>query len=212
MKRYFTNLMVALLGRDPYQMELAQAREECELTAKRVQQLEAEVAESKEKQADDKKRIAGYQNLTENLQKRVTGKIIEAARQAEEHFAGLEKVRSECKEEIEKMRDLCDRRLSERDEKIAGLREDLDDTLERLQQANRALAHDLMAQQMLDKTMNALDDLYAAMQGDVEQIRAFTEKLDWCSPLLRIARRHIMVLQRKLELEERLLPKEDSEE
>ena len=84
MKRYFTNLMVALLGRDPYQMELAQAREECELTAKRVQQLEAEVAESKEKQADDKKRIAGYQNLTENLQKRVTGKIIEAARQAYE--------------------------------------------------------------------------------------------------------------------------------
>lgn len=198
MKRYFKNLLSALFGNNPYRLALDKATEKCEQTANSLRQLEVT-------EADHMKRIAGYQNLIENLRKRVTEKDITLDNKTKEHFAEIDKIKAECRTEIEKMRELCDRRLDERDGKIAALREDLDDTLERLQQANRALAHDLMAQQMLDKTMNALDDLYATMQsGDAEQIRAFTEKLEWCNPLLRIAQKHIMVLQRKAELEERL--------
>lgn len=192
--KYLKNLLIALLGRNPYLLELEQTREEYMLTASRVQQLETALCEYGEKQAADKKRIDSLQNLTEILRKRITEKDAELHRQA-----------GSSQEELTRMRDFYDKSINERDEKIAVLREELDDALERLQKANHALAHDCMAQQTLDKTVSVLDDLYNAMQSDdIEGILFISSNLDWCVPLLHVAERHVAVLQMKNELEAKL--------
>ena len=172
MKIYLRNLLIAIFGRNPYRMELDYVRNEYNQAAERIGQLEQKEEEYCAKLIADKKRIAGYQNLTENLRDRITEKDGELYVQRKSYHDELNKMRND---------------IRERDEKIAALKEDLDDTLERLQQSNHKIAHDCMAQQMLDKTMNAMDDLCTALNnGDREQILAMSENLNWCNPLLRI--------------------------
>lgn len=252
MKRYLKNILIALLGRNPYQAELDKATEEYEKRAAMVKHLdemrfslEEKLAEAYRKVKELEKSVASYQNLTENLRQRVTDKDIAIDRMTREHrdsvvqmnqehventkrlVSKCEQLMQEHKSELEQIReahnadmdelrakherDTIDRheeyeeKMTERDEKIAALREALDATLERLQTVNRAIAHDLVAQSLLDKTNNGLEDLIQAMQsGDVEKMMQVTQYLDWSSHLVRIAQAHLNVLRRKNELVERL--------
>jgi chromosome segregation ATPase len=129
MKGYLRNLMKALLGINPYRQKIKQAMAEYGLTARNIQQFVAAGVECKEKLTAERERVASYQNLTENLRQRITEKDIEIHRQAMNY-----------QQEIAKMRNAYDKDIKERDERISGLRKELDDTLELLQEATNALA------------------------------------------------------------------------
>ena len=128
MKRYLKNLMNALLGINPYRLKIKQAMADYGLTASSIEQLVAAGAQYKEDLAVERERTVSYQNLTENLRQRITEKDIEIHRQAMNH-----------QQEIAKMRNAYDKDIKERDERISGLRKELDDTLELLQEATYAL-------------------------------------------------------------------------
>ena len=212
MKRYFNNLLLALLGRDPYQQELDKVKKEYELTAEKVKQLddmrlqfdekmselEAKVSEAEKEVSKAEGKIKDYQNLTENLRRRVTEKDLE-----------IERYKRKLVDRHEEFQE----RMAERDEKIANLRTDLDGTLAQLEKANKLLAKELMAQSLLEKTNNGLEDLLSAMQsGDVEKIAMAVQYLDWSNPLSRIAQQYLMVLRRRNELVERMHFVENDEE
>ena len=128
MKRYLRNLMNALLGINPYRLKIKQAMADYGLTASSIEQLVAAGAQYKEDLAVERERTVSYQNLTENLRQRITEKDIEIHRQAMNY-----------QQEIAKMRNAYDKDIKERDERISGLRKELDDTLELLQEATYAL-------------------------------------------------------------------------
>lgn len=129
MKRYLRNLMNALLGTDPYRLKIKQAMADYGLTASSIEQLVAAGAQCKEDLAVERERTVSYQNLTENLRQRISEKDIEIHRQAMNY-----------QQEIAKMRNAYDKDIKERDERISGLRKELDDTQELLQEATDALA------------------------------------------------------------------------
>lgn len=129
MKRYLRNLMNALLGIDPYRLKIKQAMADYGLTASSIERLVAAGAQYKEDLAVERERTVSYQNLTENLRQRITEKDIEIHRQAMNY-----------QQEIAKMRNAYDKDIKERDERISGLRKELDDTLKLLQEATGALA------------------------------------------------------------------------
>lgn len=92
MKHYIKNLITALAGCNPYQMELNQVREEYEKTADRVRELDDIYYKLHERLTETNKQVVGYQNLIENLRQRLSEKdaLIEQARedsrkQAEEY-------------------------------------------------------------------------------------------------------------------------------
>ena len=120
--------MNALLGINPYRLKIKQAMADYGLTASSIEQLVAAGAQYKEDLAVERERTVSYQNLTENLRQRITEKDIEIHRQAMNH-----------QQEIAKMRNAYDKDIKERDERISGLRKELDDTLELLQEATYAL-------------------------------------------------------------------------
>lgn len=223
MENYLRNLLLALLGKNPYRMELDKAEHEYELTAKKVAQLEDMRYQFEEKMsrtyqelAQAKEKILAFQRLTENLRQSVTDKdaTLDAERRdradaikrlTAEHEAALKALKEQFKHETIDRHEEYEARMAERDEKIAGLREDLDRTLELLQKANSTIGKDLMAQSMLEKTNNSMEDLAAAMQsGDVDKMMMATEYLDWSNQLTRIAQLHVNVLKRRNELVERL--------
>lgn len=226
-KSYFRHLFIALLGRNPFRVELEQVTHEYELTAERVRHLDELRYTLEQNMAEEKAKVKQFENLTENQRQRLTDKDITIDAMTKEHRERMAQVQKDCTAKVEELkvaharelreqqeryeRDRVDRheeyeeRMADRDAKIQALREDLDDTLGQLQKANKTLAHECLAQAMLDKTNNALDDLYAAMQsGEEEKVKAVVEYLDWSNHLARIAQQHLMVLRRKNELVERL--------
>lgn len=226
-KKYFRHLFIALLGRNPFRVELEQVTHEYEQTAAKVRHLDELRYTLEQKVAEETAKVHQFENLTENQRQRLTDKDITIDAMTKEHRERMAQVQKDYTAKVEELkvaharelreqqerfeRDRVDRheeyeeRMSERDAKIQALREDLDGTLEQLQKANKTLAHECLAQAMLDKTNNALDDLYAAMQsGEEEKVKAVVEYLDWSNHLARIAQQHLMVLRRKNELVERL--------
>ena len=90
--KYIRNLITALAGSNPYQMELDRVREEYEKTAERVRELGDIYYKLREQLTETNKQVAGYQTLIENLRKRLSEKdtLMEQARedsrkQAEEY-------------------------------------------------------------------------------------------------------------------------------
>ena len=152
----------------------------------RLSALDAKLAETEKVKAALEKEKMGYQNLTENLRKRVQEK---------------ENALVEIEQDYEK-------RFAEQGNKIRALQEDLNAAQEQLLKANNVIGKDLMARPLLDKTNNGLEDLAQAMQrGDTEAMMEVTQGLDWSNHLTRIAQQHLMVLKRKNELEARLYEK-----
>lgn len=67
MGAYFKNIAIALLGRNPYQLELDRVREEYEKTAEQVRLLD-------ELYGKVQKNLSDYEQLIENLRKRIIEK------------------------------------------------------------------------------------------------------------------------------------------
>ena len=74
MKHYFKNLVTALCGSNPYQLELDDVREKYEKTAERVEQLEGLYNKALERWDEASKQLSSYQTLVENLRERVAEK------------------------------------------------------------------------------------------------------------------------------------------
>ncbi len=201
MKHYFVTLVRALIGFNPFREELAEAKDEYKRTADWVRELEEMVYQLDERLDDAredlekaKNRIITLQDLAENLQERVR-----------EKDAALAEERKQAAKQISAMISGHEEDISEYEEKISNLNNDLDETLKQLQDANKALGRDCMCQVVLDKTNNGLNDLCAAILGDnEEEIRTVVEVLEWSNPLSRIAQHYLQVLTRKHELESRM--------
>lgn len=70
-KQYFKNLIRALLGRNPFQMELDEVREMYEKTAERVSELQEYYFKIVEQMDQSKRQMKDDQRLIESLRDRV---------------------------------------------------------------------------------------------------------------------------------------------
>jgi dipeptidase len=73
-RRYFRNLIAAMFGNNPYQIELNRLSEEYEKAADNVKQLEEYYWLFKAQQAEVEQQVASYQTLVDNLRKRLEEK------------------------------------------------------------------------------------------------------------------------------------------
>jgi len=67
MKHYFKNLLIALLGNDPYRMELERVKKEYGQTAERVRQLDDAFLNAKEYEAKTEELVREYEKMTRDL-------------------------------------------------------------------------------------------------------------------------------------------------
>lgn len=203
--RYFKNLLIALLGSNPYAIELQRTQEDYKKTGQVVEKQREQIYTLDTKLAQLTEQVSGFKNLTENLRERVNDKNIALDAERRERVEAVRRLNTAHEMEVSALKKKLEEQVDERDEKIAALREDLDGTLEQLQRANQALGRNCMAQAMLDKTNNGLKDLIAAMQhGDEEKMAMASQYLDWSSYLAHIAQLHLQVLRRRNELVARL--------
>lgn len=70
-KHYFKTLLIAILGRNPYRLELEQVRSEYAKTAENVELLRDAYYICKEKEEKANQQIASLQNLVELLRERI---------------------------------------------------------------------------------------------------------------------------------------------
>jgi len=71
MKRYFKNLIIALLGRNPYQEELDELREKYEKAGENARSLRDMYYDAVERWEQARKEVKQLQVLTENLRERI---------------------------------------------------------------------------------------------------------------------------------------------
>ena len=200
MKQYFENLYYALTGRNPFQKEMDDlsaryATLDSEHTrvlrilndlGEQLDVVEAKLAEAEREKEVGKQKEKSYQQLTENLRQHL----------------------SEKDETIRELHEYCGKCTTERDQKIADLKEDLDATLEQLQRVNKDIGREMMNTNLLAKTNAAMNDLCTAMEiGDTESMMQAVEYVEWSNGLSRIAQQHLIVLRRKNELEGRMTTK-----
>lgn len=74
MKRYFKNLLSALLGNNPYEAERNELRRQMEQAAENVRGLNELYYTVLEKWAANKRQLASLQQLVENLRERIKDK------------------------------------------------------------------------------------------------------------------------------------------
>ena len=194
MKRYLKNLWKALRGRNPYEEELAEIRTRCAQAEATAQSQERQLCDMNGEKVRAELQVRDYQNLTENLRKRITEKEIENDRQRRDYTQAVNTLREQHRLQREEL-----------EQKNQELRDDLEDTLEQLQRVNKDIGREMMNTNLLSKTNNAFVDLCQAMASEgAEKIKAVVEFLEWNNPLSRIAQYHLNVLAKKKELEERM--------
>lgn len=193
-KRYLKNLWIALMGRNPYEEELSEMSTRCERAESFARAVGERVIAMTGEKVRAEMQVRDYQNLTENLRKRITEKEIENDRQGRDYTKAVNTLREQHRLQREEL-----------EQKNQELRDDLQATLEQLQRVNHDIGREMMNTNMLSKTNNALVDLCQAMASeDTEKMKAVVEFLEWSNPLSRIAQYHMNVLVRKKELEERM--------
>lgn len=176
MKRYLYNIIIAILGRNPYKMELEKLTKELEETLEAVNIRDMRIRSYEAVVETQKQTINDFKRQTENLRDRIKDKDIA----------------------IQENRKLHRMQLN-------GLREDLNVTLEKLQKANKLLGQECMSKTMLERTNQHLNDLAQAMNsGDEEKMKQVVEYLGWSDPLAHIAQRHLSTLRLYHECVERL--------
>jgi len=74
MKRYFKNLLAALLGNNPYEAECDDLRRQMEQAAENVERLRDMYCAACEKWEQSDKQVASLQQLVENLRERIKDK------------------------------------------------------------------------------------------------------------------------------------------
>ncbi len=123
----------------------------------------------------------------------------------------LTKVKSELRKERAHVKDLQQltenlrSRITDKEIEISDLnvyqrdlREDLELTLQRLQEVQRGQAYDLMAQEMLKKTNLHMGELVEAMEsGEVEKLQMFIDREYWNKNMAHIARLHLELLSQQ---------------
>lgn len=90
MRRYFKNLLIALLGRNPYQIELDEVKEKYEAAAENVNSLNDMYYKLLEKMDYAEKWIADYQRIIENLRERIKEKEEMLSQQDRDYRASLD--------------------------------------------------------------------------------------------------------------------------
>lgn len=86
--------------------------------------------------------------------------------------------------------------IEDQEVEIRGLREDLELTLQRLQDVQKAQAHELISKQLLQKTNLHLGELVEAMKsGDTEKLEMYVEGEYWNKHMAAIARLHLSALK-----------------
>lgn len=192
--RYLKNLWKALTGRNPYEEELEEQQRLHREAEAKVQAQDAELRAAKKSQKAAEEQVGSYQNLTENLRKRITEKEIFIDQQRRDYTKAVNTLREQHRIQREEL-----------EQKNQELRDDLEATLKQLQCVNKDIGREMMNTNLLSKTNNALSDLCQAMASeDVGKMKAVVEYLDWSNYLSRIAQYHLDVLVRKKELEERM--------
>lgn len=123
----------------------------------------------------------------------------------------LTKVKSELRKERAHVKDLqqltenlrsriTDKEIerADMDRYVRDLREDLELTEQRLQEVQRRMAFDLMAQEMLKKTNLHLGELVEAMEsGEAEKLQMFIDGEYWNKNMAAIARLHLSLLSQQ---------------
>jgi len=94
MKRYFKNLLAALLGRNPYETERDEMRRQIEQAAENVERLRDMYCAACEKWEQSDKQVASLQQLVENLRERIKDKD-----------AAIEQLQNEYREYTKKKKD-----------------------------------------------------------------------------------------------------------
>ncbi len=74
MKRYFKNLLSALLGNNPYEAERDELRRQMKQAAENVKRLRDMYCAACEKWEQSDKQVASLQQLVENLRERIADK------------------------------------------------------------------------------------------------------------------------------------------
>lgn len=74
MKRYLINLMTAILARNPFSVELKRVKEEYRKTAEVAERLKELHNTAQDNYAMLERKLGDYQNLVENLRKRIIDK------------------------------------------------------------------------------------------------------------------------------------------
>lgn len=96
MKRYFKTLLYALLGRNPFQVELDEVKRQYESADCNVRILNDLYGKMQEKIVAAEKWIISYQKLIENLRESIN-----------EKEQTIESLRKDCRERIEQMKVAC---------------------------------------------------------------------------------------------------------
>ena len=109
MRRYLKNLIIALMGRNPYRMELDDLTEKYEKTAERVYGLNDIYFKMVEKMEETKMRMNDYQTLVENLRQRVDEKEVELDCQKKDFRDRMERIKSD----YQKRLNACNRKIEE---------------------------------------------------------------------------------------------------
>lgn len=162
-RRYFGNLWLALTGRNPHNAE------------------------------SDDQQLKDYQNLTENLRKRITEKDMR-----------IDAITRDYSNAVITMRKQHKMRVEELETENAQLQEDRDYALNCSQEARKAMAQECMANVMIERTNGWLDGLYDALvSGDTEKLAAIGGCDELGSRFSRIVQQCIAITRRKQELEAR---------
>ena len=188
---YFKNLMMALMGRNPYPEELERITEQYEKTADKVRELNDLYDESVESLERLTAQVGDYETLVENLRERIAEKeVVITDLSAEKN--GL----------VRKLRDFIDKMISKNKELIEAHNMEkarigeLIETKKKLNIVTNALIEAKARIKALERTGNSLPDLCSAMDsGDEEKMKMAVEYLGWNPYLARIAQRHLEVLR-----------------
>jgi predicted nucleic acid-binding Zn-ribbon protein len=89
MRRYFRNLLMALLGRNPFQIELNEVKENLVSAAENVSMLNDMYFKLQEKMVAAEKWLIDYQSLVENLRERIKDKDEQLSQQARDYRTSL---------------------------------------------------------------------------------------------------------------------------
>ena len=102
MRRYLKNLLMAMLGRNPYQQELDELKEKYEKAGENVQSWQTmyykawdNVAAMEAKMKEEDKQIVSLQALVENMRERVREKDAELEEQDKDFRKWMEQTRQE---------------------------------------------------------------------------------------------------------------------
>ena len=112
MRRYLKNVVMALLGRNPYREELDELKEKYEKTGENVKSLRGMYCDVVERWTEADKQAKSLQALVENLRERIR-----------EKDAGLEEQERAFRELLEQTRREYDKRIATYAEEIARMKE-----------------------------------------------------------------------------------------